>query len=169
MHDTEAPTSKRAVLVAVHRPDVDEAEFADSLAELRRLAKTLGLVVTGACTQRRQAFDPGTYLGSGKLQELKELVAAGTADTILVDHEITPSQARNLEKAVGAVVMDRTAVILEIFHRHAQSRAARAQVEIVRLQYMAPRLREQGAGRDRQRGGVGGKGAGESHLELDRR
>src|SRR5262245_64551366 len=89
--------------------------------------------------------------------------------TSLVYHEITPSQARNLEKAVGAVVMDRTAVILEIFHRHAQSRAARAQVEIVRLQYMAPRLREQGAGRDRQRGGVGGKGAGESHLELDRR
>jgi GTP-binding protein HflX len=169
MHDTEAPTSNRAVIVAVHRPDVDEAEFAESLAELRRLAKTLGLVVTGTCTQRRQAFDPGTYLGSGKLQELKELVAAGTADMVLVDHEITPSQARNLEKAIGAVVMDRTAVILEIFHRHAQSRAARAQVEIVRLQYMAPRLREQGAGRDRQRGGVGGKGAGESHLELDRR
>jgi GTP-binding protein HflX len=169
MHDTEAPTSNRAVIVAVHRPDVEEAEFAESLAELRRLAKTLGLAVTGACTQKRAAFDPGTYLGSGKLQELKELVGSTRADTILVDHEITPSQARNLEKAVGSVVMDRTAVILEIFHRHAQSRAARAQVEIVRLQYMAPRLREQGAGRDRQRGGVGGKGAGESHLELDRR
>jgi GTP-binding protein HflX len=169
MYDTEARTTNRAVLVAVHRTDVDEAEFAESLAELRRLAKTLGLAVTGTCTQRRPAFDPGTYLGSGKLQELKELVAAGPADTVLVDHEITPSQARNLEKAVGALVMDRTAVILEIFHRHAQSRAARAQVEIVRLQYMAPRLREQGTGRDRQRGGVGGKGAGESHLELDRR
>jgi GTP-binding protein HflX len=86
-----------------------------------------------------------------------------------VDHEIGPSQARNLEKASGAVVMDRTAVILEIFRRHARSRAAKAQVEIVRLQYLAPRLREQGAGRDRQRGGIGGKGAGESHLELDRR
>ena len=169
MHDTESRTSNRAVLVAVHRPDVDEAEFAESLAELRRLAKTLGLSVVGDCTQRRPAFDPGTYLGSGKLQELKELVAAETAETVLIDHEITPSQARNLEKAIGAAVMDRTAVILEIFHRHAQSRAARAQVEIVRLQYLAPRLREQGGGRDRQRGGVGGKGAGESHLELDRR
>ena len=169
MYETEARIANRAVLVAVHCPDVDEAEFSESLTELRRLAKTLGLAVTGTCTQRRSAFDPGTYLGSGKLQELKELVAAGTADTVLVDHEITPSQARNLEKATGAVVMDRTAVILDIFHRHAQSRAARAQVEIVRLQYMAPRLREQGAGRDRQRGGVGGKGAGESHLELDRR
>ena len=169
MHETESRTSNRAVLAAVHRHDVDEAEFMESLAELRRLAKTLGLAVTATCTQRRAAFDPGTYLGSGKLQELKELVAAGAADTILVDHEITPSQARNLEKAAGAAVLDRTAVILEIFHRHARSRAARAQVEIVRLQYLAPRLREQGGGRDRQRGGVGGKGAGESHLELDRR
>ena len=169
MHETESRTSNRAVLAAVHQSDVDEAEFAESLAELRRLAKTLGLTVTATCTQRRPAFDPGSYLGSGKLQELKELVAAGAADTVLVDHEITPSQARNLEKATGVAVLDRTAVILEIFHRHASSRAARAQVEIVRLQYMAPRLREQGAGRDRQRGGVGGKGAGESHLELDRR
>ena len=156
MHETESRTRNRAVLAAVHQADVEEAEFTESLAELRRLAKTLGLTVTATCTQRRPAFDPGTYLGSGKLQELKELVAAGAADTVLVDHEITPSQARNLEKAAGVVIMDRTAVILEIFHRHASSRAARAQVEIVRLQYMAPRLREQGSGRDRQRGGVGG-------------
>src|SRR5262245_19770275 len=89
--------------------------------------------------------------------------------TSLVYHEISPSQARNLEKATGVSVLDRTGVILEIFHRHARSRAARAQVEIVRLQYMAPRLREQGSGGDRQRGGIGGKGAGESTLELDRR
>ena len=81
-----------------------------------------------------------------------------------------PSQARNLEKATGVEVLDRTAVILEIFRRHARSRAAKAQVEIVRLQYLAPRLREQGGkGKDRQRGGIGGKGAGESSLELDRR
>ena len=157
------------MLVAVQRPDVDDAEFAASLVELRRLAKTLGLQVAATCTQRRPTFHPGTYVGSGKLGELKGLLADGAADTVVVDHEITPSQARNLEKATGAVVMDRTAVILEIFHRHASSRAARAQVEIVRLQYMAPRLREQGAGKDRQRGGIGGKGAGESGVELDRR
>ena len=168
MHEI-GPQTRKAVLIAVQRPDVDDAELAESLAELRRLAKTLGLEVAGVCTQRRPNFDPGTYLGSGKVEELKGLVDAGTADAILVDHEISPSQARNLENATGAVVMDRTAVILEIFHRHARSRTARAQVEIVRLQYMAPRLREQGAGRDRQRGGIGGKGAGESHLELDRR
>ena len=88
---------------------------------------------------------------------------------VLVDHDISPSQARNLEKATGVEVLDRTAVILEIFRRHARSRAAKAQVEIVRLQYMVPRLREQGKGKDRQRGGIGGKGAGESSLELDRR
>ena len=92
-------------------------------------------------------------------------------EAVLVDHDITPSQARNLEKATGVEVLDRTAVILEIFRRHARSRAAKAQVEIVRLQYLVPRLREQGRakGQDRQRGGIGGKGAGESSLELDRR
>jgi GTP-binding protein HflX len=98
--------------------------------------------------------------------------ATARADIILVDHEISPSQARNLEKAVGLEVMDRTMVILEIFHRHARSRAARAQVEIVRLGYMAPRLREAAkiAGpQGRQRSGVGGRGAGESKGELDRR
>ncbi|HYR96269.1 MAG TPA: GTPase HflX, partial [Candidatus Binatus sp.] len=169
MYENESHTTRKAILVAVQRPDVDDAEFAESLAELRRLAKTLELQIAGTCTQRRSTFDAGTYLGSGKLQELKALLASGAADTVVVDHEITPSQARNLEKATGAVVMDRTAVILEIFHRHARSRAAKAQVEIVRLQYMAPRLREQGAAKDRQRGGIGGKGAGESNLELDRR
>jgi GTP-binding protein HflX len=169
MYETDLERTRRVVLLAVQRPDVDDAAFADSLTELRRLAKTLGLEVTGTCTQRRPAFDPGAYVGAGKLDELKALVGAGAADTVFVDHEITPSQARNLEKATGAIVMDRTAVILEIFHRHARSRAARAQVEIVRLQYMAPRLREAGAGRDRQRGGIGGRGAGESGLELDRR
>src|SRR5450432_4620949 len=94
---------------------------------------------------------------------------ARAIDAVLVDHDISPSQARNLEKATGVEVLDLTAVILEIFRRHARSRAAKAQVEIVRLQYMVPRLREQGKGKDRQRGGIGGKGAGESSLELDRR
>jgi GTP-binding protein HflX len=169
VYENEPHATRNAVLIAVQRPGVDDAEFAASVAELRRLAKTLGLRIAGTCTQRRATFDAGTYLGSGKLRELKTLIGEGAADTVLVDHEITPSQARNLEKATGAAVLDRTAVILEIFHRHARSRAARAQVEIVRLQYIAPRLREQGAGKDRQRGGIGAKGAGESTVELDRR
>ncbi|MBK8257290.1 MAG: GTPase HflX [Polyangiaceae bacterium] len=91
------------------------------------------------------------------------------ATVVVVDHEITPSQARNLERATGAEVLDRTGVIVEIFHRHARSREAKLEVEIARLKYVAPRLREAGGGGDRQRGGIGGKGAGESALELDRR
>jgi len=164
-------TRRRAVLVAVQLPHVTEGELAESLVELGRLAKTLGLEVVARVTQRRDALDPGAVLGTGKREELAKTVDAHAADAILVDHEIGPSQARNLEKAGGGVeVLDRTAVILEIFRRHARSRAAKAQVEMVRLKYLAPRLREQGKGRgDRQRGGIGGKGAGESALELDRR
>lgn len=139
------------------------------MAELARLARTLGLTVTGSAVQRRETLHRGTYVGSGKVAELAAAIDAGEADVLLVNDEISPSQARNLEKATGAPVLDRTAVILEIFHRHARSRAARAQVEIVRLQYTAPRLREQAAGGDRQRGGIGGKGAGESRMELDSR
>jgi GTPase len=207
--------STRAVVVAVQLPEADPVTFTSSVAELHRLARTLGLTVVATVTQRRSRLHAGTVVGSGKLKEIQALtgVTAATADeppnepdgddfdgpqagdddleadwtapeseaegedpgegsragVVLVDHDITPSQARNLEKATGVEVLDRTAVILEIFHRHARSRVAKAQVEIVRLQYLVPRLRESGRGRDRQRGGIGGKGAGESHLELDRR
>ena len=150
-------------------PDVDDRAFEASVAELHRLARTLGTAVVATVTQRRESLHAATVVGSGKLAELKALVGDPPLDALLVDHEITPSQARNLEKATGVEVLDRTAVILEIFRRHARSRAAKAQVEIVRLQYMVPRLRESGKGKDRQRGGIGGKGAGESALELDRR
>jgi GTP-binding protein HflX len=174
----------RAAIVAVQLPDTDDAAFAASVAELHRLGRTLGVEVVATLTQRRPSLHAGTVVGSGKLAELTALAGAGAGagettavpveasiQAILVDHDITPSQARNLEKATGVEVLDRTAVILEIFRRHARSRAAKAQVEIVRLQYLVPRLREQGRakGADRQRGGIGGKGAGESSLELDRR
>jgi len=164
----------RAAIVAVQLPDTDDETFAASVAELHRLGRTLGVDVVATVTQRRQSLHPAAVLGSGKLAELVTLAGEGLSapiEAVLVDHDITPSQARNLEKATGVEVLDRTAVILEIFRRHARSRAAKAQVEIVRLQYLVPRLREQGRakGQDRQRGGIGGKGAGESSLELDRR
>jgi GTP-binding protein HflX len=177
----------RAVLVAVQLPNVEDNAFAASVAELERLGRTLGVKVVEKITQKRDALHPGSVLGSGKLGELQAMTGGPAGDedededrdedegrkidVVLVDHELTPSQARNLERATGVEVMDRTAVILEIFRRHARSRAAKAQVEIVRLQYLVPRLREQGRlkGGDRQRGGIGGKGAGESSLELDRR
>ncbi|NTV09235.1 MAG: GTPase HflX, partial [Zoogloea sp.] len=164
-----------AVVAAVQLPSVSDVEFEASLMELRELAKTLGFEVVQTFIQKRSGFDTTAYLGVGKRQEIHEYVEHGAGceiDAILVDHEISPSQARNLEIEVGCEVMDRTMVILEIFHRNARSRAAKAQVEIARLGYMAPRLREAAklAGpQGQQRSGVGGRGAGESHTELDRR
>jgi GTP-binding protein HflX len=162
---------KRAVVAAVQLPGVSELELDASLTELRQLAKTLGFEVVQRFTQKRAGFDSAGYFGTGKREELKAIVEGG-ADIVLVDHEISPSQAHTLEKEVGCEVMDRTMVILEIFHRHARSRAARAQVEIARLGYMAPRMREAAklAGpKDRARSGTGGRSGGESHGELDRR
>ena len=180
---------KYAIVASVQLPNVSDVEFEASLAELRDLAKTLGFAITATFTQKRSSFDTTAYLGVGKRQEIREFVDsepiafehapqaaadpnAGRIDALFVDHEISPSQARNLEIEVGCEVMDRTMVILEIFHHHASSRAARAQVEIARLGYMAPRLREAAklAGpQGRQRSGTGGRGAGESHTELDKR
>ena len=168
-HETKEKP-RRAIVAAVQRTSISDAEFEASLTELRQLAKTLGFEVVGTFTQKRAQFDQTAYFGTGKREELR--VLAEDADVVLVDHEISPSQARNLEKEVGSEVMDRTMVILEIFHRHASSRAARAQVEIARLGYMAPRMREAAklAGpQGRGRSGVGGRGASESRTELDRR
>ena len=164
-----------AVVAAVQLPQVSDFEFEASLAELRELAKTLGYTAVRTFIQKRGSFDTTAYLGIGKRQEIEHFVnheAECEIEAILVDHEISPSQARNLEKETGCPVMDRTMVILEIFHNNARSRAARAQVEIARLGYMAPRLREMAklaGSQGRQRSGVGGRGAGESHTELDKR
>jgi len=162
----------RAIVAAVQLSSVSDAEFEASLTELRQLAKTLGFEVAGTFTQKRARFDSTAYFGTGKREELRLLREQEGAGVILVDHEISPSQSHNLEKEVGCEVMDRTMVILEIFHRHASSRFARAQVEIARLGYMAPRMREAAklAGpKDRARSGTGGRSGGESHGELDRR
>jgi GTP-binding protein HflX len=172
MTQEAAQKSKRAIVAAVQLSSVSDVEFDASLAELRQLAKTLGFEVVATFTQKRAGFDKTAYFGLGKREELRLLRAERSADAILIDHEISPSQAFNLEKEVGGEVMDRTMVILEIFHRHARSRTARAQVEIARLGYMAPRLREaakQAGPKDRARSGTGGRSGGESHGELDRR
>src|SRR6476646_2337608 len=162
----------RALVAAVQLPSVGDVEFEASLTELRQLAKTLGFVVVDRFTQKRAGFDKAAYFGTGKREELRLLCEQEAVDLVLIDHEISPSQAFNLEKEAGAAVMDRTMVILEIFHRHAASRFARAQVEIARLSYMGPRLREaakQAGPKDRARSGTGGRSGGESHGELDRR
>jgi GTPase len=166
------PKRTRAIVAAVQRPSVSDLEFEASLEELRQLAKTLGFEVVGRFTQKRAGFEKAAYFGTGKREELRALREQEGVDVILIDHEISPSQAFNLAKEAGCEVMDRTMVILEIFHRHAASRFARAQVEIARLGYMGPRLREaakQAGPKDRARSGTGGRSGGESHGELDRR
>src|SRR2546430_4432159 len=162
----------RAIVAAVQLSSVRDEEFEASLIELRQLAKTLGFEVVGKFTQKRAGFHSAAYFGTGKREELRLMCEQQAVDLVLIDHEISPSQAFNLEKEVGARVMDRTMVILEIFHRHASSRFARAQVEIARLGYMAPRLREaakQAGPKDRARSGTGGRSGGESQGEPDPR
>ena len=187
MSNPEKPRIPRALIVAVQLDSVSDVEFESSLAELADLAKTLGLEVVGQITQKRSSFDSTAYMGVGKREEIRQflqnqkvgadklsqddpLAVTDAVEFILVDHEISPSQALNLENEVGCEVMDRTVVILEIFHRNASSHAARVQVEIARLSYMAPRLRE-AAKREgpmgRQRSGAGGRGTGQSRAQTD--
>jgi GTP-binding protein HflX len=187
MSNPEKPSVSRALIVAVQLDSVSDVEFESSLAELGDLAKTLGLEVVGQFTQKRSSFDPTAYMGVGKREEIREflqdqqagldrlsqanpLAASDPVEFILVDHEISPSQALNLENEVGCEVMDRTVIILEIFHRNASSHAARVQVEIARLTYMAPRLREaakRAGPSGRQRSGSGGRGTGQSRSQMD--
>ena len=178
MLNPEETRRPRALIVAVHLDGVSDTEFNSSLVELAELAKTLGLDVVGQFTQKRASFDSAAYIGVGKRDEIRQFIETqqetsdDAVEFILVDHEISPSQALNLENEVGCEVMDRTVVILEIFHRNASSHAARIQVEIARLTYMAPRLRE-AAKREgpsgRQRSGTGGRGSGQSRSEMDSR
>ena len=152
----------------------DDAEV--SLRELAALAETAGSEVLDGILQRRQNPDPGTYLGSGKAIELAEIVQATGADTVIVDGDLQPSQRRSLEDIVKVKVIDRTALILDIFAQHAKSREGKAQVELAQLQYLLPRLRGWGESMSRQAGGrvaagagIGSRGPGETKIELDRR
>ena len=153
---------------------VQDAET--SLSELAALAETAGSQVLDALIQKRDHPDPATYLGSGKAAELAEIVVTAGADTVIVDGELAPSQRRALEDVVGVKVVDRTAVILDIFAQHAKSREGKAQVELAQLEYLLPRLRGWGDSMSRQAGGrvvggqgIGSRGPGETKIELDRR
>ncbi|MBG0739317.1 GTPase HflX [Paeniglutamicibacter antarcticus] len=153
------------------------ADAENSLRELAALAETAGSEVLDGIVQRRMKPDPGTYLGSGKAQELKDIVAATGADTVVVDGELAPSQRRSLEDIVLVKVIDRTALILDIFAQHAKSREGKAQVELAQMEYLLPRLRGWGESMSRQAGGrigaagggIGARGPGETKIELDRR
>jgi len=166
---------ERVVLVGVWTEGtVEEAE--NSLAELKLLAETAGSDVLDALMQRRQKPDPATYIGRGKVDDLRAAVQATGADTIICDGELAPSQLRNLEDRTKVKVVDRTALILDIFAQHAKSREGKAQVELAQLTYQTQRLRGWGGNLSRQAGGraaggegIGGRGPGETKLETDRR
>lgn len=152
------------------------AEAEESLRELASLAETAGSTVLDGVLQRRDQPDPGTYLGRGKAQELADIVAAVGADTVIVDTELAPSQRRGLEDVIKVKVIDRVALILDIFAQHAKSREGKAQVELAQLEYLLPRLRGWGESMSRQAGGrvaggegIGSRGPGETKIELDRR
>ena len=153
------------------------ADAENSLRELAALAETAGSEVLDGLVQRRAKPDPATYLGQGKAQELKEMVHATGADTVIIDGDLAPSQRRTLEEVVKVKVIDRTALILDIFAQHAQSREGRAQVELAQMEYLLPRLRGWGDSMSRQAGGrvgaagggIGSRGPGETKMELDRR
>ncbi|GGB97297.1 GTPase HflX [Cellulomonas carbonis] len=166
---------ERVVLAGVWSSGtVEDAEL--SLRELAALAETAGSEVLDGLLQRRQNPDPGTYFGSGKAAELADVVRATGADTVVVDADLSPSQRRGLEDIVKVKVIDRTALILDIFAQHAKSKEGKAQVELAQLEYLLPRLRGWGESMSRQAGGrvaggegIGSRGPGETKIELDRR
>ncbi len=166
---------EQVVLVGVWSTGTAEDAEA-SMTELARLAETAGSVVLDALSQRRRNPDAGTYIGSGKVKELAEVVQLTGADTVICDGELSPGQLRNLEEQLNVKVVDRTALILDIFAQHAKSREGKAQVELAQLNYFLPRLRGWGVALSRQRGGrvasgagIGSRGPGETKLEIDRR
>ncbi|MDH2425124.1 GTPase HflX [Sphaerisporangium sp. TRM90804] len=166
---------ERVVLVGVWTTGtLTDAE--NSLQELKLLAETAGSEVLEGLIQRRQRPDTATYIGSGKAVELRDIVESTGADTVICDGELTPGQLRQLEEVVKVKVIDRTALILDIFAQHAKSREGKAQVELAQLSYLLPRLRGWGGNLSRQVGGraaggvgIGGRGPGETKIELDRR
>jgi GTP-binding protein HflX len=159
---------EKVVLVGVWT-EGSATDAENSIKELAALAETAGSQVMEALIQRRDKPDSATFIGSGKVREVREAVVATNADTVVCDGELSPAQLRTLEQKVKVKVIDRTALILDIFAQHAKSREGKAQVELAQMSYMLPRLRGWGDSLSRQAGGIGGRGPGETKIETDRR
>jgi len=157
---------EKAVLVAL---DQGRRDISASLDELELLVDTAGSESVGRIVQRRDQPDVATFVGRGKVTELKDLARDLDADAVIFDDELSPAQQRNLEEKLGVKVLDRTIVILDIFAQHASSREGKAQVELAQLSYLLPRLRGWGVALSRQAAGIGTRGPGETQLEVDRR
>ncbi|MCL6546665.1 MAG: GTPase HflX, partial [Bryobacteraceae bacterium] len=151
------------------RGDAHSAPAAEHAEELAALAATAGAEIAGQIVQHRPAPDAATLIGAGKVRELAELVKATGAELVLFDHDLTPTQQRNLERELGCRVIGRTQLILDIFAQRARTREGQLQVELAQLQYLLPRLTGRGVEMSRLGGGIGTRGPGETQLETDRR
>ena len=173
VNHTEKTKNERVFLVGVLLADKNpgtSGKFAETpLEELTGLAEAAGTQVAGRMVQRKQKPEPATYIGSGKVEELREMVEAADADAVIFDNDLSPAQVRNLEKALKVKVLDRTELILDIFSSRAQTREARLAVELAQLEYSLPRLKRMWTHLSRQKMGVGARGPGEKQLETDRR
>jgi len=166
----ERTIRERIVLVGVTLDGDDDDQTNESLDELERLVDTAGADVVARLTQRRHAPDPATYIGKGKVDELKATCLAVDADTVVFDNELSPAQQFNLEKTLGRTAIDRTAVILDIFAQNSHTLEGKAQVELALMRYRLPRIRRGASARlTQQGGGIGTRGPGETRLETDRR
>ncbi len=168
IHDT-AIKPETAVLVSVITPSVTETKAKEYLEELEFLLQTAGGETKGMFTQKLGFPDRATFVGSGKLEEIKAYVEAEEIDIVVFDDELSPSQLRNIEKELKRKILDRSNLILDIFARHAKTAQAKTQVELAQLQYLLPRLTRMWTHLERQRGGIGMRGPGESQIETDRR
>jgi len=168
MFETQLDPEK-AVLVGVINQQQDEDKVKEYLDELEFLADTAGAVTLKTFTQKLTTTHPRTFVGEGKLKEIAEYAKEQEADVVIFDDELTPTQLRNIEKEIGCKILDRTNLILDIFARRAQTSHARVQVELAQLQYLLPRLTGMWTHLERQRGGIGLRGPGETEIETDRR
>ncbi len=163
------PVPENVITVGLILPELTRSVSDEHLEELGKLVETAGGTVVATLVARRPAPDPATYIGSGKAQELKRAAERHEVGLIVFDDDLSPAQVRNMEKITGTKVIDRSALILDIFAGRARSREARTQVELAQLEYMLPRLTRQWSHLERQAGGIGTRGVGETQLELDRR
>ncbi len=168
LHDT-APKKERAVLVGIITPGSSEEQEQEYLEELAFLVDTAGGITEKVFTQKLQKPERATFVGSGKLDEIREYVKAEEIDLVVFDDELSPMQLRNIEKELEVKVLDRSNLILDIFARRAQTSQAKTQVELAQLQYLLPRLTRMWTHLERQKGGIGMRGPGESQIESDRR
>ncbi len=169
MYQNTPIPAETAVLVGVQTPETTSWDLNDSLDELALLTDTAGAVVTDRVTQSLERINPATYIGSGKVNEVKSIVGQHGTDLVIFDDDLSPLQVRNLERALSCKVLDRTALILDIFAARAKTAVAKTQVELAQLDYLRTRLTRHWTHLSRQKGGIGTKGPGETQIETDRR